>query len=68
MKEFSKIDPSAQSFRYPRDLSGNLTLAGDYVVNVKAWGETMDKIATVFLHLHVFQQGQDKSKEGMAAV
>ena len=61
IKEVSTVDPSAQSFRYPKALSGTPTLSGDYVVNVKAWGEVMDRIAMTFLHLHMSQLGHDKS-------
>lgn len=65
MEDFSKIDPAGQSFRYPRGLTGNSALAGDYIVNVKAWGETMSKMALVFSYLYFFQQGQNKGEQDM---
>jgi hypothetical protein len=55
LREFSKIDPSSQSFRYPKDLSGNSTMSGDFFVNVKAWGETMEKVSSIFVQLHLVQ-------------
>jgi len=60
--ELSKIDPSAQSFRYPMSLSGDPPLASDYFVNVKVWGETMDNIATVFFNLHMVEEAQRRNR------
>lgn len=53
IREFSKIDPLGQSFRYPQKLTGGPTITGSFVFNVIEWCEKSTQICNVFVHLNI---------------
>jgi len=51
IRELSKVDPTAQGFRYSHDTSGNPALASRYFVNVDDLGKRMSSLYSAFLHM-----------------
>lgn len=53
IRELSKVDPTAQGFRYSHDIHGNPALATSYFVDLEDLGKRMTSLYNVFLHMSI---------------
>jgi hypothetical protein len=53
IRELSKVDPTAQGFRYSHDIHGNPALTTSYSVDLEDLGKRMGSLYSVFLHMSI---------------
>ena len=53
IRELSKVDPTAQGFRYSHDIHGNSALETSYFVDLEDLGKRMSLIYSVFLNMSI---------------
>ena len=62
IRELSKVDPTAQGFRYSHDIHGNPALATSFFVDLEDLGKRMSSLYSIFLHMSI-ARGDFTNKE-----
>jgi hypothetical protein len=57
IRELSKIDPTAQGFRYPEDRRGNPPLTSSFFMDLEDLGKRMKSLYSVFFNMRVASGG-----------
>jgi len=64
IRELSKVDPTAQGFRYSHDVNGNPALTTSFFVDLEDLGKRMKSLYSVFLHMSLARGDFTSSESG----